>query len=102
MEYVYILACQRGQGGTEIHSMWSSYEGAILAYHDYVGKEKFNVTFMFLYKMPLDVNFQVLGRDWSDVKIQKSSKYRVKLTYEELQKEYQMVSRSVKINTITN
>ena len=102
MEYIYIMACQRGQGGTEIFSMWDSYEKSIIAYYNYHIKDGYgkrqdssDYWFMYLYKFPVNMDFSTdfCGHGGSsDIKIQKSSKYRIKFkNWGELKKEYTKV-----------
>jgi hypothetical protein len=109
MEYIYILSCQRGQGSPEIHSMWNSYEKAIKSYYHYHISDKSTSSisnFMFLYKFPTNTIFSVGGegeswRDWSDVKIQKSSKYRIKFdSFKELESEYKVFNRDDKLTEL--
>lgn len=106
MEYVYIISCQRGQGASQIHSIWSSYERAITEYYNYQKrdnrkiKDEDQLYFMELYKIPLDHKFADKS-DYSKEKFTKSSKNRIKFkNFGELRKEYQIIDRDNKINEI--
>jgi hypothetical protein len=102
MEHIYIIACQRGQGQAEIHSMWNTYDGAIKAYSEYIENSRFGGEFglshMFFFKFPANTIFS--KEEYSDIKLLKSSIYRVKFTRSELRQEYQRVMRDNKINEI--
>jgi hypothetical protein len=111
MEHIYIMACQRGQSSPEIFSIWNTYEKAITAYYKYhidednLYKKTDNDTywFMYLYKIPVGENFVEVSRKSSDVKLQKSCKYRIKFkTWGDLRKEYNIVNRDSKIESITS
>lgn len=106
MEYVYIMSCQRGQGASEIHSIWNSYERAITEYYNYQKrdnrklKDEDQLYFMELYKIPLNQKF-ANEDDYSKEKFTKSSKHRIKFkNFGELRKEYQIIDRDNKINEI--
>ena len=99
MKYVYIISCQRGQKLPEIYSMWSTYEKAIIAYSD-VCESRYDLTFYQLFKFPLDELYCDISK-WSDVKMGKSCKYRVKFdNHKELKAECLSVSRDSKINEL--
>lgn len=112
MEYVYIMACQRGQAAHEIHSMWDTYEKAIKEYYEYhirddkessfsrSRQDDDDYWFMYLYKFPVNKIF-ANNKGWSETKLGKSSKYRIKFkNWGELRKEYVVVSRDSKIESI--
>lgn len=76
MKYVYIISCQRDTGKLpEIYSIWSNYEKAINAYCDACVEK--SLSWFQLYEFPLDEEFSDI-KDWSNVKLGKSCKYRMK------------------------
>ena len=91
MDYIYIISCQRGQGSPEIQSIWMRYEDAIKTYYE--GK----LNYHYIYKIPVN---QIFGNSWSDIKLQKSCKYRLKIEGSELKNEYQKIIRDDKINSL--
>lgn len=91
MDYIYIISIQRGQGSPEIHSMWVKYEDAIEAFYG-AG------SFYYLYKFPVNEVFSN-GR-WSDIKIQKSCKYRVIFKDGELKNELKRIRLDKKLDNI--
>jgi hypothetical protein len=86
MSYVYIISCQRDNGKLpEIYSMWSTYEKAISAYYDACVEKSYNFSFLMMYEFPLDEKFCDVKK-WSDVKLGKSCKYRMRFKdFEELE-----------------
>jgi len=104
------MSCQRGQGSTEIHYLCTSYQEAIKEYYDYMRMSKSDFLesvnkeywFMYLYKFPLSVNFAYLnGKNWSETKLSKSSKYRIKFkTWGDLINEYKITNRNKAIDDI--
>lgn len=110
-EFIYVISTQRGQGSPEIYSFWNTYEGAIKAYHKLLVNNKhghydfdfeFTMNNYFLYKFPANTYF-CEGDNSSDIKLQKSCKYRVKFkSYEELEKEFNMIIRANKLERVTN
>ena len=107
MEYIYIMSCQRGQGASEIHSIWDSYERAIKEYYEYHIRDGYSnrddsseYWFMNLYKIPVNKKF-ANEDDYSKEKFTKSSKNRIKFkNFGELRKEYKIIDRDNKINEI--
>ena len=107
MEHIYIMSCQRSQGSPEIFSIWDTYEKSIIAYYNYCVDNKsfsFSFNYMFLYRIPVNQMF-CDNTKWSDVKLQKSSKYRIKFVSEEaLKQEAQRYilkeSRDAKLNEL--
>jgi len=100
MNYVYIISCQRGQKLPEIYSMWSSYDKAINAYYDACVKKSHNFSWLYLYEFPLDEEFCDVTK-WSDVKMGKSSKYRLKFkNFNELKTIALSTSRDVKLTEL--
>lgn len=113
MDFIYSISAQRGQGAPEIFYLTCSYENAIIFLYEFILKDEdgkninssysFHTDFYHLNKFPLDSN---LARDkWSDVKMTKSSKYRIKFkNWGELKKEYiackQQQTRNEKLKTI--
>jgi len=107
MEHIYIMSCQRNQGGPEIHSLWTTYESAIMNYYQYLIDKKYtsdgSLNFMYLYKLPLNEDFKENGNSWSDIKLQKTCKHRVKFkTFKDLENEYTYVLRGKKLERIVD
>jgi hypothetical protein len=108
--YIYIIAAKRGGGESEIGGIYTTYDKAIVSYHNILVRDENdqldptgNYFFWALYKMPTDVSFILDGVTWSKTKIQKSSKYRIKYTnYKEIIDEYKRITRSDKIKQIIN
>jgi len=103
-EFIYIISTQSGQGSPEIFSIWSTYESAIIAYYQVVISKEYSHDFTlknyYLYKMPINEKF-CEDNHWSDIKLQKSCKYRIKFKdYNELKKIYDNTVRKVKIDSL--
>jgi hypothetical protein len=96
------MSCQRGHSA-EIHSIWTTYESAIINYYQYIkdeGWSLYDLSFMFLYKFPSNEKF-CENDTWSNIKLQKSCKYRIKFKdLKELENEYTIVTRKMKLNSL--
>lgn len=110
-EFVYVIFTQRGQGSPEIYSLWNSYEGVIKAYHKLLIDHKnghysfdfeFTMNHYFICKFPVNTYFCDVDNS-SDIKLQKSCKYRVKFkSYEELENEYNQILRGLKLERVVD
>ena len=114
MDFIYSISAQRGQKAPEIFYFTYDYEKAIIYLYEYIVKDNegktlndnysFYTDFYQLNKFPL--NFEFAPTDtWSDVKMTKSSKFRIKFkNWGELKKEYIPIklqqTRSEKLETI--
>lgn len=106
-EFIYVISTQRGQGSPEIYSFWNTYEGAIKAYYQFVinkGQDHFDTEFTmdhyFLCKFPINTSF-ANATESSDVKLQKSSKYRVKFkSFNDLKEQYNQILRGQKLERV--
>ena len=100
-DFIYIISSQSGAGSAGIYSIWTTYNLAINAYYQCIvvdNNHSFNLDCIFLYKMPVNEKF-CENDTWSDIKIQKSSKYRIKFKdFRELDKIYTQVIRTIKID----
>lgn len=109
MDFIYSISAQRGQKAPELFYLTHSYEKAIIYLYEYILKDNgknmtddysFYTDFYQLNKFPLDFNFAP-DDTWSNVKMTKSSKYRVKFkNWGELKKEYLSCKRNEKLETI--
>ena len=107
---VYIMSCQRGQASPELHYMCDNYADAITVYYNHYVKDKRKnflemperaYWYMYLFKFPMGINFSTVGFSGSDVKLQKSSKYRIKFkTYGDLINEYKVIQRDKVIDDV--
>jgi len=102
-EYIYILSMQRGQGLPELYSMWNNYDDAIYHYYDFLKINEYNdyiPSYFNLYKFPVGVKF-CDPSEWSNVKLGRSTKYRIKFKdYKELKNEYKKIIRIKKFNNV--
>jgi hypothetical protein len=114
MDFIYSISAQRGQKAPEIFYFTYSYENAIIYLYEYIVKDNegktindsysFHTDFYQLNKFPLDFEFAPTDT-WSDVKMTKSSKFRIKFkNWGDLKKEYLPIklqqTRSEKLETI--
>ena len=114
MDFIYSISAQRGQKAPEIFYFTYSYENAIIYLYEYIVKDNegktindsysFHTDFYQLNKFPLDFEFAPTDT-WSDVKMTKSSKFRIKFkNWGDLKKEYIPIklqqTRSEKLETI--
>ena len=113
MDFIYSISTQRGQKAPEIFYFTHDYEKAIIYLYEYILKDEgttlndnysFYTDFYQLNKFPLDFEFAPTDT-WSDVKMTKSSKFRIKFkNWGELKKEYipfkLQQTRSEKLETI--
>jgi len=109
MDFIYSISTQRGQKAPEIFYITQSYEKAIIYLYEIILKEErgiiedgysYYTDFYQLSKFPLDFNFAT-DDTWSNVKMTKSSKYRVKFkNWGELKKEYLPIKRNEKLEKV--
>jgi hypothetical protein len=114
MNFIYSISAQRAQRTPEIFYLTQSYEKVIIYLYEYIVKDNngktmednniFYTDFYQLSKFPLDFEFAPTDT-WSDVKMTKSSKFRIKFkNCGELKKEYitckLQQTRSEKLETI--
>ncbi len=108
-KFIYIMSCQRGQGLPEIHYICDYYDEAIKAYYtyhlkdnkDFLKSRDRNYWFMYLYQFPISKDFKTDGKSWSNIKLGKSCKYRIKFKYwGDLIDEFKMVNRNIKLNEL--
>lgn len=113
MDFIYSISAQRSQGAPEIFYFTYDYEKAIIYLYEYIVNEgktlndnySFYTDFYQLNKFPLDFEFAPTDTTWSNVKMTKSSKFRIKFkNWGELKKEYipfkLQQTRSEKLETI--
>jgi hypothetical protein len=112
MDFIYSISAQRGQKAPEIFYFTYSYEKAIIYLYEYILKDNdgktindnydFHTEFYHLNKFPLDFEFAPT-HTWSEVKMTKSSKFRIKFkNWGELKKEYLSCKRNEKLESILN
>jgi hypothetical protein len=101
-DYIYIMACKRGQKEHEIYGIWNNDKDAIMYWRKYVygsNNPSYNINFMAMFKFPVNTIFCDIDT-WSKVKFGKSTKYRMKLSLEELDQRYEQVLREKKLERI--
>lgn len=103
-KYIYVISWARGQESPQIYSIWDSYEKAILEYYNSLNSDGFHkhdeqeYYFLYLHKIPLNVSLSEI-----ELKLNKSSKYRVKFkNWGEIKKEYARVKRDINIEKLIN
>ncbi len=107
MEYIYSISAQRGQKAPEIFYFTYDYDKVIIYLYEYIlednnSKEYLVTDFYQLNKFPLEFAFAP-DETWSNVKMTKSSKYRIKFkNWGELKKEYISCKRNEKLEIVLN